>query len=458
MHGTALSRLQLHRYLYVVAVVVSLLVVSIFPPCLHGEEIVLHRFESPEPDSGLEDVLYLSAGVRLMQAGFSSTRDEAGARYVLLASYRWRAGGRVLVRYTLTVPAEPGRSLTELELEFPLDHDLDERISAAVDRLFRDAEISPVASPDARIIGLLSGPPASRSVPEPADTRQPAADEPLRVSDTAPASLSGLDPDGSGSSAPPALDPADTLVLSGPAAPLTELGPPEPGIPGPAVPGREVPVPELRESEPFVHEPSSPETAESDMSRHGPPEPEPEEPEPHPETGAGDLEDAARPPVAVRFDSSVSAAGVVLFGDITEFFHYGAGGRFSAGAEWVRESWSLSLGAAVSVVRVFNDRGVTGGPLYLSTAGPNIELGSGASVPYRIVFGVSGGLALITVAQEAGALTKTVPYAELGVHSNLPLGARLSLGGGVRFTAVFDPDLVIMGAAPSFTARIRGGR
>lgn len=231
MHGTALSRLQLHRYLYVVAVVVSLLVVSIFPPCLHGEEIVLHRFESPEPDSGLEDVLYLSAGVRLMQAGFSSARDEAGARYVLLASYRWRAGGRVLIRYTLTVPAEPDRSLTELELEFPLDHDLDERISAAVDRLFREAEISPVASPDARIIGLLSGPPASRSVP------------------------------------------------------------------GPAVLGREVPVPEPRESEPSVHEPSSPETAESDMSRHGPPEPKPEDPESHPETGAGDLEDAASPPV-----------------------------------------------------------------------------------------------------------------------------------------------------------------
>lgn len=474
MPRTVLLRLHSYRHSCVTAILVVLLVLAVFPSRLHGSEIILHRFDSEEPDPGLEDVLFLSAGVRLMQAGFSSSRDDPGPRYVLLASYRWRAGGRILLRYTLTDPGEYGRVRSELELEFPLDHDLDDRISAAIDRLFDEAEISPVASPEADIIGLLSESSSLRSGAEAVDARQQSTEEPTRTSEltSVPASGPASDsvPVGTGI---PAFEPADTIVLSEPAAPRLEPESTESG------------QPESEQSEPVLHslglpdtEPREPVFQEPRLPVPGPKEPEPQEPEPQesrsrpqepellepesrlpeqqPGAAGDDRTSDARTPVILRFDASVSASGTVLFGRITGFFHYGVGGRLSAGVEWLHGFWSLSLGAAVSVVRAFNDPGVTGGTLYLSTAGPNVELGTGASVPYRITVGVSGGPSFITVARDTGTLTKTVPYAELGVHSILPLGTRLSLGGGVRITAVFDPELVIIGAAPSFTARMWG--
>ena len=48
-------------------------------------------------------------------------------------------------------------------------------------------------------------------------------------------------------------------------------------------------------------------------------------------------------------------------------------------------------------------------------------------------------------------MTKTVPYADAGIQAGFPLGKDFFLGGDVRFMAIFDPDVLILGAEPSIS-------
>jgi hypothetical protein len=161
--------------------------------------------------------------------------------------------------------------------------------------------------------------------------------------------------------------------------------------------------------------------------------------------------ETARESQGVRLDSSFSMAVVFLLGKVTEYFHYSIAGLLMAGVTWPAESFSISLGARLSLMRVYNNADVVGGPLYLSTAGLNLKLGTGINKPYRVAFGISGGAALITVAGAEETMTKTVPYADGGVHIIIPLGKHLSLGSELFFLSIFDDDLLIMGISPAFS-------
>lgn len=113
----------------------------------------------------------------------------------------------------------------------------------------------------------------------------------------------------------------------------------------------------------------------------------------------------------------------------------------------------MTLGAVMSFTRAFNDAGVIGGPFYLSTAGPMVQLGTGTETPYRLAVGVSGGAAALTVAATARAMTKVAPYVDASVQAVIPIGAKVSLGVDVRLLAVFADDVLIIGAAPAFVVR-----
>jgi hypothetical protein len=324
----------------VFALVAALLLISI-PSVLSSEEIVLHRFSSAQPDQQLEEVLYLAAGVALMQAGLTSIREGGEANYILEVQYTSKKAETAL-RYTLYRPQSPKDILADMTVDVLVDDTLDARVATGVRQLLQTAGIEAVPSPLAHIEGLL---PAS----------------------------------------PP-------LVIGG----------------------------EKTKSDAIVVKTPT-------------------------DTPAGEA-------TPMRFVSSISAAGVVLFGAITEFLHYGVGGLLRAGVTWPHKSWSPTLGVEVSFTRAFNDDGVIGGPLYLATAGPMVQLGTGTSTPYSAAVAVSGGAALITV--ETIAKTKTAPYADAVVQAAFPVGGKILLGADARFLAVFADDMLIIAVAPALVVRV----
>ncbi len=143
----------------------------------------------------------------------------------------------------------------------------------------------------------------------------------------------------------------------------------------------------------------------------------------------------------------------MLFGPITEYFHYGGAGKISAGLSWPGKALGFSLGIEGGGARIFNDEGVAGGPLYISTAGAFFALGTGSQAPYRTAGNLSGGAAIITVTGGEGVLSKTVPYGEAGIRALFPLGRGYSLGGEMSFKMIFDHGLTIYGASPAFMMR-----
>lgn len=149
----------------------------------------------------------------------------------------------------------------------------------------------------------------------------------------------------------------------------------------------------------------------------------------------------------LRIETAASGGGAPFFGDFSDYAGYGAYGSAQAGVLFLRRSWSLSLGGRFSLTRAFMADGVDGGPVYLSTAGINLQYGLGAEQKIKLAVCASGGAAVITL-PEAG-LSKTVPYADGGVQAGFPVAKDLFLGGDLRLLAVFDPDLLILGAAVS---------
>lgn len=328
-----------------IIIITLLFIFSTIPICLSYGETVLHRFSSKEPDEQLEDVLYLTAGVALSQAGFSSTRKENGFDYILLTEYTAK-DSEVKISYTLFKAYVPEHILAVLKFDLSIDYNLDEQIADAVEQLVQIAHIEATPTKQAQIAELLPELPTKE-----------------------------------------AEDSRNTDSLS-----------------------QEV-------------------TAENRIQE---------------EQLAGKIP-------AMIFDSSVSAAAVILLGEVTEYFHYGAAGLLTAGVIWPFDLFSINLDTKLSFMRVFNNVGVVGGPLYLSTAGLNLQIGTDVNNSFWATTGISGGAALITVAADEGIRTKTVPYADAGVHTSILLGENFSLGSDIFFLIIFDDDILIMGICPSLT-------
>ena len=122
---------------------------------LTAAPLVWHVFSSENPDLRMERILYLSAGVALVEAGYSSVQDVGGAAgrsaYVLETDYRLRAAS---IRVSYALRSADGRALADTTLVADLEVDLDRQIADAVDDLLRDAALPRLESPDAEIAGF----------------------------------------------------------------------------------------------------------------------------------------------------------------------------------------------------------------------------------------------------------------------------------------------------------------
>ncbi len=143
----------------------------------------------------------------------------------------------------------------------------------------------------------------------------------------------------------------------------------------------------------------------------------------------------------IEFDAGASALGLAFFGDLSQYVHYAAGAEAFGSASWPRSNWIFSAGLKAGIARAFNDPGIAGGPLLISTglASARVEfLGAGGSAS---VF-ASVGAAILSILAESGAMSKTVPCAELGVSSFLPAGKGFGAGLGLGFRAFFDDPFI----------------
>jgi hypothetical protein len=167
--------------------------------------------------------------------------------------------------------------------------------------------------------------------------------------------------------------------------------------------------------------------------------------------GAGMTPDEILAATAIRIDASVGAGGMVFLGKTTEYIHYGATVAASVAARKPWERSSLSVGIRVAATRAFNDDGVSGGPLYLSSAALDAQVGTGYDRAYRLAGVLSGGAAVVTVTGDNGFLNKTIPFVEMGALVRLPAGKKMLIGLDIRFCAAFDRDIIIMGFSPTLS-------
>ena len=138
-------------------------------------------------------------------------------------------------------------------------------------------------------------------------------------------------------------------------------------------------------------------------------------------------------------------------GDFSSYARFGAGASLDAGILFLNPRRSLSAGPRMTATRAFMNEGVTGGSLYLSTLGLDLQFGVGTAQSQRLSACASGGAAFITIDDGSGLLTKTVPYADAGIQAGFPLGKDFFLGGDLRFLAVFEGTIIITAVAPTLS-------
>lgn len=148
-------------------------------------------------------------------------------------------------------------------------------------------------------------------------------------------------------------------------------------------------------------------------------------------------------------ESSIIGSGLFLVGEASDLFRYGAGVQFSVGYSSAGESRSTSYGARGAVYRIFADRDVFGGQLYLVSLGPDLHVSTIYRDPSRVTVRVSAGPAALAVVEEGETLAKLVPYVDAGATARLPLGKRISIGGELSLLAIFEEGLPLIGIAPS---------
>lgn len=162
------------RYLFILLMLLATAGMNLFP-----EQLVLHDFTSPEKDPQLEDILYLSIGVSLSEAGFSSTRAPDSS-YAYLLRIAYESGDTATSLGLSLYDADPDKMLlAQKELILNLDYSMDRVLSEAVQALLSEAGIQAVETDDAfhssAIEGLFTRPAPEVQDPE-AELKLPQAE------------------------------------------------------------------------------------------------------------------------------------------------------------------------------------------------------------------------------------------------------------------------------------------
>jgi len=120
---------------------------------LFAEKTIAFRFSSDKQDEPLEEILYLSMAVELLDAGFSSFRKAGDTEYTIHLEYK-TLSGIAEIRLTLYKTKNPKTVIAEAEFQAPIDFSFDQKVSIVVRRLLVLALIPPEPETVSKIEGF----------------------------------------------------------------------------------------------------------------------------------------------------------------------------------------------------------------------------------------------------------------------------------------------------------------
>jgi len=152
-------------------------------------------------------------------------------------------------------------------------------------------------------------------------------------------------------------------------------------------------------------------------------------------------------PTAFKAYTQATFGGTMVLGVLADVARVGLETSLSGGMMWDADLWSLQAGTTMETIRLFQNEGIVGGDLYLSSVAIEARWGTGRTLPFRLTAGGSIGVQILTVARER-VLSKTIPLIGGDAGASLPVGYGFSLGGQLRFQIGFE-SILILGFTPT---------
>lgn len=154
----------------------------------------------------------------------------------------------------------------------------------------------------------------------------------------------------------------------------------------------------------------------------------------------------------LRFAWSMKGEPLILVGNASNYFRYGAGVSMFAGLRFPERAITLEAGAVAGAAQLYPATGFSQGKVYTFLGGLQSRVGTRASFPIRLSARVSGGAAVIMVLPPSGATeAKTDLFASGGLAASLRIFKTVELGAELGLLAVFEQRYPILAFTPALT-------
>lgn len=173
--------------------------------------------------------------------------------------------------------------------------------------------------------------------------------------------------------------------------------------------------------------------------------------EPSPATTAG----LAPTPRRLGFAWSMRGAPLLLVGNASNYFRYGAGLSMFTGMVFPRRVLTLEAGALTGAAQLFPAAGLSQGKVYTFLGGLQSRIGTRAGLPVQLSLRVAGGAAVIMLVPPSGSPeAKTDFFASGGLAASIRVFKAVEVGAELGLLAVFEERYPILAFAPSLTVGI----
>ncbi len=168
--------------------------------------------------------------------------------------------------------------------------------------------------------------------------------------------------------------------------------------------------------------------------------------------GTGTQASAASAEKRWAFAFSGGGAPLILVGNASNYFRYGASGSLFAGARFPYSRINLEAGLTVGGAALFPAAGVSAGMVYSAMGGPQLRLSTPSSLPVGIGLLASGGAAVIIARPTgAGLAAKTDIYVSGAITARLRVFRSMVIGTELGIFVAFEERYPLIAFAPTLT-------